>query len=285
MRETVAMKHKLTVLITCKNERNHIRACIESVRSLADEILVADSGSTDDTLDIVREIGGCRVIERDTYVSAGNFKNWAIPHAAHPWVLVVDSDERVTDQLADDVRRVLSEETPAFDGYRIRFQTYVLGHRIRYCGWNTTTAIRLFRSEVCRYREMRVHADVDVSTGKVGFLRGKNLHYTCPHLTGYMDKVNRYTSWSAEEMTAKGRHVGFWGLIARPPFRFFQMYIFRGVFLDGVPGLIVCMKTAFYTFMKYAKLWEAQNCPATDELSAEHPPGRPGCRASSRRTK
>ena len=94
------MTAKLTVLIPCKDERRNIRACIESVQAIADEILIADSGSTDGTLDIVRDIGGCRIIERE-YINSANFKNWAIPQARHEWVLVVDADERVTPELAD----------------------------------------------------------------------------------------------------------------------------------------------------------------------------------------
>src|SRR5436190_3917036 len=106
---------KLTVLIPCKDEIQHIRACIESVRPIADEILVADSGSTDGTLDVVRSLGGCRVIERE-YVNSADFKNWAIPHARHQWVLVVDADERVTPQLAGEIERLMATE-PACDGY------------------------------------------------------------------------------------------------------------------------------------------------------------------------
>jgi (heptosyl)LPS beta-1,4-glucosyltransferase len=96
---------KLTVLIPCKDEAQHIRDCIESVRPLADEILVADSGSTDGTLEIVNEVGGCRVIERE-YVNSADFKNWAIPQARHDWVLVVDADERVTPELVTEIRRL-----------------------------------------------------------------------------------------------------------------------------------------------------------------------------------
>src|SRR3954469_7033361 len=106
---------KLTVLIPCKDEIQHIRACIDSVRPIADEILVADSGSTDGTLDVVRSLGGCRLIERE-YVNSANFKNWAIPQASHEWVLVVDADERVTPQLVGEIRR-LFDFPPPYDGY------------------------------------------------------------------------------------------------------------------------------------------------------------------------
>src|SRR6476660_7931302 len=100
------MKTKLTVIIPCKDERRNIRPCIESIREVADEILIADSGSTDGTLDIVREMGGCRIIERD-YINSANFKNWAIPQCQHEWVLVLDADERITAELSAEIREVL----------------------------------------------------------------------------------------------------------------------------------------------------------------------------------
>src|SRR4026207_1074127 len=101
----------LTVLIPCKDEIQHIRACIDSVRPIADEILIADSGSTDGTLEAVRRLGDCRVIERE-YVNSADFKNWAIPQAAHEWVLVVDADERVTPELAGEIQRLLANDPP-----------------------------------------------------------------------------------------------------------------------------------------------------------------------------
>lgn len=248
------MANRLTVIIPCKDEKHNIRACIESVRDVADEILVADSGSTDGTLEIVRETGGCRLIERE-YVNPANFKNWAIPQAAHPWVLMIDADERLTEELAAEIRGVLAG-TPAFDAYRMRFQPYFLGSHIKHSGWNTTSAIRLFRRAVCRYDTKRVHEDVEVASGKVGRLHGKFLHYTARSLTQFIAKLNRYSTWSAQDMQAAGRRVGLLGLLLRPPFRFLQLYVLRGGFLDGAAGLAVCMSMTFYTFMKYAKLWE-----------------------------
>ena len=127
------MREKLSALIPCKNEENNIRACLESVRRLADEIVVADSGSTDGTLDIVRRIGGCRVICRE-YCNPASFKNWAIPQCTHPWVLILDADERVTEQLAEEIRRALGGPSPDVDAFTIPFLSYFLGHPVRHAG-------------------------------------------------------------------------------------------------------------------------------------------------------
>jgi (heptosyl)LPS beta-1,4-glucosyltransferase len=276
------MANQLTVIIPCKDEAHNIRACVESVRGLADEILVADSGSTDGTLDIVRQMGDCRLVERE-FIDHSNFKNWAIQQATHPWVLIVDADERVTPKLAAEIRGVLDGQ-PAVDAYRIRRENYFLGHRIKRSGWNSATVTRLFRRAVCRYDNKRVHEDVIVETGRVKRLSGRFLHYTCQDLHEYLARINRYTTWSAEDMYAAGRRSGYLGLLLRPPARFLQFYIVRRGFLDGSAGLAVCLTMAFYTFMKYAKLWALGRAAADSARSPNPQLPRPAADAAPRPT-
>lgn len=249
------MPEKLTVLIPCKDEAENILPCIESVRGLADEILVADSLSTDNTLELVRQLGGCRIIERE-FIDHASFKNWAIPQASHPWVLVVDADERVTRELAAEIRQVLAHDNPAVDAYQMRFESFFLGRPIRHCGWNRSTTIRLFRRDKCRYGPARVHEHLDVPPDKVGTLRGKFLHYTCRSLRHWTNKQTRYAIIWAEDRHAAGRRTSWLGIAIRPPLRFFQLYVLRGGFLDGTAGLMVCAINMFYTFLKYAALWQ-----------------------------
>ena len=253
--DSTTMTAKLTVLIPCKNERSNIRLCIESVRAVADEILVADSGSTDGTIEIVRELGGCRIIERE-YVHSANFKNWAIPQAEHSWVLVVDADERVTAELAAEIRQTLESPDPGIDGYWIGRKNHFLGYHIAHCGWDRDDVLRLFRREVGRYRERWVHAEIELPRDRVLRLKNPFEHYTTWSSDDYWRKLNRYATWGALNYRDEGKRVGLFSMLVRAPMRFFQLYFLRLGFLDGMAGFHVCAYTAFYVFMKQARLWE-----------------------------
>ncbi|MGD9127227.1 MAG: glycosyltransferase family 2 protein, partial [Planctomycetia bacterium] len=248
------MPEKLSVIIPCKNEEHHIVECIKSVRLVADEIIVADSGSTDRTLELVSQMSDCRIIQRE-YRFSGDFKNWAIPHASSPWILIVDADERVTDRLADSIRKVLAIGSSRYHAYRTSFDCYFLGRHLKYSGWNTD-AIRLFRRQY-RYGGRLVHDDIDIDPKIVGKLKGSFAHYSISSYDQYFAKYLRYTSWGAEILRQKGRRATFSSLFFRPLFRFLHLYLIRGGILDGLPGLQVCMLTAFFnTFVKQARLWE-----------------------------
>lgn len=252
------MNSKLTALIPCKDERTNIRECVASAKLVADEVLVADSGSSDDTMDIVRSIGGCRIIERE-FIGYADFKNWAIPQAAHPWVLIIDADERVTPELADEIRRVLADPPEQIDGYWIYRRNFFLGHEIKHCGLSTDKVCRLIRRDRCRYGDRLVHEEIDIEPQRAGRLKNRLVHYTIWTLDHYFEKRLKYTKLSAEHAWQKGRRTGFRGLLLRPFARFFQLYVLRLGFLDGLMGLQVCMLTAFFnTFVRQARLLEME---------------------------
>ncbi len=265
------MAHTLSVLIPCKNEQRNLRPCVESVLGLADEVVVADSGSTDRTLAIARELG-CRILERE-YVNSANFKNWAIPQCVHPWVLIVDADERVPPQLASEIRALLAG-APAHDGYRIYRRNFLFGQEVRYSGWQTDDVLRLFRRDLCRYEERRVHADVVVSGGNIGWLRERLVHYTAWTVDQFLGKkVGRYTTWGAEDLWDRGRRAGWTELALRPFLRFLRHYVLRRGFLDGRVGWIMAVMSAFYVFVRFAKLWEMEHGIAQpDPEAARRPP-------------
>ena len=250
------MKQKLTAIIPCKNEELNIRSCIESLLDISDEIIVADSGSMDKTMEIAREYN-CRIIERE-YVYSADFKNWAIPQANHEWVLIVDADERVTPELAEEIKQEL-QGIHQHDGYIIYRRNYIFGHVVKRSGWGTDNVLRLFKRELSRYKDMKVHSEIVIETGRVGKLKGKLEHFTYWNFGQITKKHGRYATWAAEELRDKGVKSGFLQMTFLPMWRFFRQYVIQRGFLDGIPGLIVCAISMYYVFLKYAKLWAMQH--------------------------
>lgn len=262
------MPAQLTVLIPCLNEVANLRACIASARLVADEVLVADSGSTDGTLQLAHALAD-RVIERE-FVCDSDFKNWAIPQAAHGWVLVLDADERISPALAAEIRQVLTQPAE-HDGYAIAFRTFMLGHELRHGGWSSTTSIRLFRRN-CRYQTLRVHADIDLPPRQVGKLQHKLLHYTYWSLEQYLEKFNRYTTAAARDAAQARVKPSVLRLLTHPPAHFVKVYFLRGGILDGVPGLMMATLSTYYRFVKYAKLWALRYGKQQILVEAAHKP-------------
>ena len=268
------MADKLTVLVPTKNEAKNLRPCLESVRGIADEILVADSGSTDATLAIAAALGA-RIIERE-YIDSANMKNWAIPQATHAWVLVLDADERVSEDLARAISKALRNPTAAAAAFRVRRRSFVFGHAIRYCGWQHDVLVRLFRRDTCRYDTRRVHAAVEVNApnghpnSQIADLDGSLLHYTYWDFGQFMQKLDRYTTLSALDLQERGVRATATRLLLRPPLRFLRQFIFRQGFRDGLPGVLVCGLAATNVFLKYAKLWVMQN--GSPQPDPEAPP-------------
>lgn len=247
----------LTVIVPCKNEESNIGACIASFQGIADEIIIADSGSTDRTLEIVRRIGGCKIIERE-YRTSGDFKNWAIPQASHQWILLVDADERLTPSLSNEISRLLSG-TPEQDGYWIYRANHFMGHRIRFGGWNNDCVLRLFKRDLSRYEGPSDHGEVQVSSGKVGKLKNRLTHYSYWSYDDLFRKFHRYTTLQAQQWYEAGKKASSFQMVWRPSWRFFRDYFLQLGILDGVIGFQLAMIGAFYTYTKQARLWALQN--------------------------
>jgi glycosyltransferase involved in cell wall biosynthesis len=248
------MAHSLSVIIPCKNERTNIKACIESARPVAAEIIVADSGSTDGTLELVRQMDNCRLIQRQ-YRTSGDFKNWAIPQAWHRWLLILDADERITPPLACEIRRLLRTD-PEQDGYWIYRNNHLMGQRVRHTNWNRDKVLRLFRRDLGHYQGPSDHGEVAIATDRVGTLACRIDHYTVWSWGQWLQKVDRYSHLQARQWYAAGRRPSLVRMLAHPPLRFARDYIVYRGFLDGLVGLQISWSSAFYSFMKQARLWE-----------------------------
>ncbi len=246
---------KLTILIPTFNEERNIRDAIASA-SWADEVLVVDSFSTDNTLTIAREMNA-RILEHE-YINSATQKNWAIPQASHEWVMVLDADERITPELRTEIQQFIANPN-GDSAMRIFRANYFMGKPIRYCGWQDDSVLRVFPRDKTRYLDREVHADAIVdNSGPVRIAKTRMPHYTFDNFEQYMKKFDRYTTWAAGDRAARTKTVTATHLLGRPLWRFFKQYILRLGILDGRPGLIVCMLAAFSVFLKYAKLWERQ---------------------------
>ena len=264
------MGPKLTCLVRCQNDQSDIVACVESCLPLADEILIADSCSTERTLDLGRHIGDCRVIARDVHRS-DDFKHWAISQASHEWVLLLCADERVTSELSEEVLSAL-QTGPKFDSYWIRRNNHFMGRRVHSCGWNNDALIRLFRRNAERSAGRAEQAPVELQTSRVGQLDQALNHYACWSYEGCLGKLDREAKVQAKIWHDEGVRPSYARMLFRPTARFLHNYLLRCGFLDGEVGLQISILAALSCFMKQARLWELHHAKQQSELEPEIPP-------------
>ncbi len=235
-------------IITYNEERNIARA-IESLRC-CDEILVLDSGSTDRTCEVATNLGG-RIIETSWRGYAGQ-KNFASEQAANDWILSIDADEALSEALEAEIWQI-KRDGPRFDAYTVPRLAQYLGRWIFHSGWHPDRKIRLFNRTKATWKGEFVHESVKVD-GSVGHLEANLLHFTCHSLSEHLKTLDRYTTLAAEQIIAEKRPVTFTRLLFDPPWTFFQTYILKAGYLDGVEGLIIANMAALYNFLKYAKV-------------------------------
>lgn len=243
---------KVSAVVIAYNDEPNIRACLESL-TWADEVIVVDSYSTDATAAISREFTD-KVYQHE-FRGFGKLRNEAVAHATHEWIFSLDTDERATPELRDEIRRVLAGG-PTADAYFVPRQNYFLGRRIRHGGWYPDyRQPQLFRKSRMRYREEAVHEGFEVN-GRIGYLRAPVLQYPFRDIDHFLRKQDRYSELMARRMVEQGRRFRPHQLVTHPLFTFLKMYLGRAGLLDGVPGLILSGLYAYYTFVKYAKFWE-----------------------------
>ena len=254
-----AEKLPLTVAIIALNAGAQIGPCLASAQ-FADEILVVDSGSTDDTVAIA-ERHGARV-EQKEWLGFGRQKQHAVSIARNDWVLSLDADERVSEPLAQSIRAAMASR--AYRAYRMarrnRFLGRWLGHGEGYPDWT----VRLFHRAHASWSNDEVHEAV-LTTAEVGRLDGDLMHDSAEDIATYMVKQNRYTTLHAEALYNQGVRASYWRLLASPLVRFIKFYVMRFGFLDGGPGFAHIAIGCNNTFHKYLKLIELEKTGARRE--------------------
>ena len=262
------MPEKISVCITAGNEESNIRRCLESV-TWADEIVVVDSFSTDRTVEICREYTE-RVYQHEWLGYIGQ-KNLIKDLAKGPWILFIDADEEISEGLREEIKQEFQSGSAGdFAGYEFPRLVQYLGRWITHGDWFPDVKLRLFRKDKGNCGGKEPHDRTTVN-GRVKRLKSSLYHYTYTDIHNQMARLNRFTSISADGKLAEGRRFGFSDVIFRPFFRFLRCYFLKRGILDGFPGLIIAVFTAFGVFTKYAKLWEAQHAERITAQSIKKP--------------
>ena len=248
---------KLSVTIVTLNEEKNLERCISSVRGLADEIIVVDSGSTDRTVKIAEALGA-KVFE-NAWKGYGEQKNFAHLKCSSNWVLNLDADEEVSPALKEEIRQIVQNNSDNTKiGYSVPRLTWYLGRWIRHGGWYPNRLVRLSQKNSSQWSEPCVHEALIVQ-GTVGELKSDLLHYPFLTISDQIDTNLRYSKLGTEALRKKGRSFSLLKIIIKPIGKFFETYFIKAGFLDGVPGFIISVNATHSIFLKYANLLEVEN--------------------------
>lgn len=258
----------ITAYTLTLNEARQIRAVLESIK-WADEIIVVDSFSTDGTPDIAREYNA-RVLS-EKFCGFGRLRNLALDAAKHDWILSIDADERCTPELAREVGQELA--APRFDAYLVPRKSHFLGHWIRHSGWYPDfRQPQLFDRTRMRYNEDAVHEGYTLN-GRLGRLREHALQYPWDTMEIATAKLQRYSTLMARRYAEAGKRASFGKMLFSPGAMFLKVLVAKQGFRDGRYGYLLATLYAYYTFLKYAKLWELQQKGSAN--NRQHPADPP----------
>ncbi len=244
----------LSILIITKNAAAHITDCLSTV-TFADEIIVLDAGSTDNT----RELCGpftTQIFTSSDWPGFGRQKNRALSCAHGDWILSIDADERITPALREEIQQAIQQNT--YTAFRLPRLSRYCGRWIKHSGWQPDYVIRLFRRNCGRFSDDLVHEQVQISQGQIGTLTNPLLHYSFNSLEEVLEKVNHYSSASAQMLHAKGHTSSLTKAILHGLWAFLRTYLIRRGFLDGREGFLLAVSNAEGTYYRYLKLMYLQ---------------------------
>jgi glycosyltransferase involved in cell wall biosynthesis len=245
---------EISAIVVCYNEEDRIRDCLESLR-WCDEVVIVDSFSTDRTVEICKNYTD-RVLQR-SWSGYRDQKAFAHTQATKEWVLLVDADERVTPALREEIRHALGHDNGRYAGYSVPRLVHYLGRWWWRGGWFPDYDVRLFRHDRASWGGSDPHEKILVD-GKVGRLHNPLHHYSYRNIADHIQRINRFTSISSQELKKGGARWRIADALLRPAGRFFRSYVLKRGFMEGFAGFYVALTASIYVFLKYAKLWELE---------------------------
>jgi len=244
---------KISVVIICKNEEGEIGRTLQSLRGLTDDIVVLDNGSTDNSKNVIRA-SGARLVE-DSWEGFGKTKNKATGFANYDWILNLDADESIDEELKTSLlNEMLQNDNEVFE---IRFKNFLGDKYLRFGEWGSDRHIRLFNRKKVNWNEAIVHEGLVLPPG-IGIkkLKGFVLHYTVKNEAEFAAKMLKYGLLNAEKYAREGKASSWSKIYLAPVFSFLKYYVFKLGFLDGHAGFICAKMSSYYTHIKYARLLE-----------------------------
>ena len=252
----------LSVALISFNEERNLGRCLKSVQGIAQEIIIVDSGSTDETVAIAKSFGA--IVEHQDWLGYRDQKNRALEYCAQPWILALDCDEELSFELKQSLLNFFAAgDNERFDGAEFNRRTWFLGRWIMHGDWYPDKKLRLFRREKAQWKHP-IHEYVSLN-GPVKVLSGDLLHYSFPSMSSYIDKINPFAAEFFKKQQQEERRWSLAATITRPLWRFFRAYVLRRGFLDGFPGLWIAVATGFSTFVRYSRGYEVLVEPACQE--------------------
>lgn len=258
-------KNKLSIVLATYNEEKNIRDCLQSIKDLADEIVVVDGSSTDKTAEIAKKLGA-KVFLVSNKIMFHKNKQLALEKASGDWILQLDADERISAELTAEIKseiRSASWRTKSeISGYYIPRKNYFLGKWLRKGGQYPDYVIRLIKKGKAHFPCKSVHEQIKVK-GEVSYLKNPLIHFSSPSFSRYMRNANRYTSLTAGELARRNISLGFFSqlnyLFYRPLKTFFILYFRHKGFIDGFHGFVFAIFSGLHHFIAFVKYWEKKN--------------------------
>ena len=258
---------KLSVVVSAYNEEKLLNDCLSSVKSLADEIIVVNNSSTDNTLQIAKKYTG-KVFTRENNLMLNVNKNFGMSKATMDWVLLLDADEKVTPELAVELREFL-KTNPVHSGYSIPRKNIIFGKWIEHTGWYPDRQLRLFKRGKGKFAEKHVHEMMEVD-GSIGELNEALYHLNYTSVSQFLDKMIRvYTLSEAENLINSGYRPKAADAILMPTNEFIKRFFAESGYKDGSHGLYLSLLMAFYHFVVFLRVWEKKSYPEEDNVLRE----------------